>query len=235
MFGPKLLASGTSRAVSGLGERSAWWRIDPGTGETLGMLHGANGVGGSITVEQAIHIANVTVSILVGLVCVVYGDGVVRLCLGGVVVGAVGAFPFAAKIAAPALYGVGMLICHALSAKHRRGRPSTVDHTPAQRQRAQDLLNLGSHLEVTRAPSDPEYERYRGPISTEMSSAAIRGPDPRPELAATHSAPHSAPPPTFGVHLRAGGPGGFATKLSPSAAMNCRRASGPPALGSGLR
>jgi hypothetical protein len=46
------------------------------------MLHGANGVGGSITVEQTRHLANVTVSILVGLACVVYGDGVVGLSLG---------------------------------------------------------------------------------------------------------------------------------------------------------
>jgi hypothetical protein len=78
MFGPKVLASGTSQAVavSGFGERSAWWRIDPGTGETLGMLHGANGVVGAVTVEQAMHIPNISVSVLVGLSCVVYGDGV---------------------------------------------------------------------------------------------------------------------------------------------------------------
>jgi len=118
------------------------------------MLHGANGVGGSITVESAIHIANGTVSILVGLACVVYGDGAVGLCLGGVVVGAVEAFyPFAAKTAAPALYGAGMLISLLSMVL---GGPSYVDLTPAQRQRAQDLLNLGHHLEVNRAPSDPD-------------------------------------------------------------------------------
>jgi hypothetical protein len=119
------------------------------------VLHGANGVGRSITVEQAIHIANVTVSILVGLACVVYGDGVVvGFCLAGVVVGAVGAFyPVAAKIAASALYGVGMLISHVSMVL---GNPSYVELTPAQRQRAQDLLTLGPHLEVNRAPSDPD-------------------------------------------------------------------------------
>jgi hypothetical protein len=36
------------------------------------------------------------------------------------------------------------------------GGPSYVDHTPAQRQRAHDLLNVGPHLDVNRAPSDAE-------------------------------------------------------------------------------
>ncbi len=48
---------------------------------------------------------------------------------------------------------------------------------------------------------------------------------------------HWLPPSTCGVYLylRAGGPGGFSSKPSPSAAMNRRRASGPLAWGSGLR
>ncbi len=40
----------------------------------------------------------------------------------------------------------------------------------------------------------------------------------------------------YSVHLSDGGPGGISAKLSPLAAMvNCRRASGPLASGSGLR